>query len=287
MKFSQKGSNRILKGYGSEKPLTILGTFIAAIEIGGKREEAEFYVVQGGERCLLGDYSAKRLGVLKIGLNIDQVSSTKQPLSKIKNVQIHIHMNPDANPVFQPVRRLPVALESAVQKKLNDLIAKDVIEVKTGPANWVSPLVVVGKANGEPRICLDLRRVNEAVQRERHPMPLIEDFLARVGKEMIRSKLDIMDSFLQLELDEESRDIMTFITTQGMFRFKRMPFGLVTAPEVFQKTMDAILAGCEGAWWYIDDIYVEGQSKEEHDARLAKILSRLDEMNVQLNWENA
>lgn len=169
------------------------------------------------------------------------------------------------------MRRLPVSLESAVNKKLTDLLARDVIEEKKGPAAWVSPLVVVGKANGEPRLCLDLRRVNASVLRERHPMPLIDDFLARVGKGMIRSKLDVKDSFLQLELDEESKDVMTFITNRGMFRFKRMPFGLVSAPEVFQRTMDEILVGCDGTWWYIDDIYIEGKDQTEHDARLSKV----------------
>lgn len=119
-------------------------------------------------------------------------------------------------------------------------------QVKTGPTTWVSPLVVVGKANGEPRVCLDLRRVNEAVLRERFPMPIVDELLARIGKGTVRSRLDIREAFLQTELATESRDITTFITSRGLFRFKRLPFGLVSAPEIFQKVMDEILAGCEG-----------------------------------------
>ena len=69
-------------------------------------------------------------------------------------------MNPVFKPVFQPVRRIPLPYESAVNAKLDQLLAQDIIEVKTGPTSWVSPLVVVGKSNGEPRVCLDLRRVN-------------------------------------------------------------------------------------------------------------------------------
>lgn len=271
VKVSEKGSKHVLKGYASDQPLVILGTFVADIVIGQKQAEAKFFVIKSGQRCLLGDSTAKELGVLKIGVNISQVDATPKALSKINGLQIHIHMNHAVKPVFQPVRRLPVALEDAVNRKLDDLIKRDIIEEKKGPTSWVSPLVVVGKSNGEPRICLDLRRVNEAVLRERHPMPLIDDFLARVGGNMIRSKLDVMDSFLQLELDEESRDIMSFITSRGLLRFKRMPFGLVTAPEIFQKTMDSILAGCDGTWWYIDDIYIEGRNKSEHDSRLDKV----------------
>lgn len=266
-----KGSDRVLRSYANNIPLTVLGTFKATVRIGARSAEAEFFVIRGGQRSLLGDTTSKRLGILKVGLEIDQVAQRMEPLSKINGVSVHIHLDPDVKPIFQPMRRIPVALEEAVNNKLKELMARDIIEEKKGPVSWVSPLVVVGKANGEPRICLDLRRLNEAVMRERHPMPVIDDFLARIGPNMIRSKLDVKDSFLQLELNEESRDAMVFLTARGLYRFKRMPFGLVSAPEVFQKTMDRILAGCEGTWWYIDDVYIEGKDKEEHDERVAKV----------------
>ncbi|XP_055622741.1 uncharacterized protein K02A2.6-like [Toxorhynchites rutilus septentrionalis] len=266
-----KGSNRILKSYANSIPLTVLGSFKAVVCVGAESVEAEFFVIKGGQRSLLGDKTAKALGILKVGLDIDQVTKKVEPLSKIKDVSVHIHLDAEIKPVFQPMRRVPVALEEAVNHKLSEWMERDIIEEKKGPVTWVSPLVVVGKANGEPRICLDLRRVNEAVLRERHPMPLIDDFLARIGSNMIRSKLDVKDSFLQIELDETSRDAMVFLTPRGLYRFKRMPFGLVTAPEIFQRTMDEILVGCEGTWWYIDDIYIEGKNKYEHDDRVAKV----------------
>ncbi|XP_055523097.1 uncharacterized protein K02A2.6-like [Wyeomyia smithii] len=183
-------------------------------------------------------------------------------------------MNPNVKPVFQPIRRIPIPLEEQVNQKLEQLLNKDIIEVKQGPAAWVSPLVVVGKSNGEPRICLDLRRVNEAVLRERHPMPVVDEYLARLGTGKYWSKLDIKDAFLKVELAEESRDVTVFITNKGLFRFKRLPFCLVTAPELFQKVMDQILAGCAGTYWYLDDVIVEGNGREEHDARLRKPMIR-------------
>ncbi|XP_062703859.1 uncharacterized protein LOC134286282 [Aedes albopictus] len=172
---------------------------------------------------------------------------------------------------IRPIRRVPIPLEDAVNQKLDQLLTKDIIEVKQGPASWVSPLVVVGKHNGEPRICLDLRRVNEAVLRERHPMPVVDEYIARLGKGRFWSKLDIKDAFLQVELAPESRDVTVFITNKGLFRFKRLPFGLVTAPELFQKVMDQILAGCEGTSWYLDDVIIEGSTREEHDERLKQV----------------
>ncbi|XP_062713896.1 uncharacterized protein K02A2.6-like [Aedes albopictus] len=280
-----KGSARILKGYASDMPLPILGTFVADVKVGTKSTAAEFYVVQGGQRSLLGDKTSKELGILKVGLDAYHVTSDDKAFSKIKDIQVHIHMDPNAKPVFQPIRRVPIPLEDAVNRKLDQLLTKDIIEVKQGPASWVSPIVVVGKHNGEPRICLDLRRVNEAVLRERHPMPVVDEYIARLGKGRFWSKLDIKDAFLQVELAPESRDVTVFITNKGLFRFKRLPFGLVTAPELFQKVMDQILAGCEGTSWYLDDVIIEGSTREEHDERLKQVLKRFEDRGVELNWD--
>lgn len=270
----ERGSNKILKAYASCMPLTILGSFHAVIEIGKRSIEAEFMVVQNGQRNLLGDTTSKQLGILKIGLETNHVSNNDAndfPFSKITGTKVRISMDPNITPVFQPLRRIPIPLEEAVNEKLDELLGRDIIEPKHGPATWVSPLVVANKTNGTIRLCVDLRRVNQAVIRERHPMPVIDDVLAKIGKGKIWSVLDIKDAFFLLELEEDSRDIVTFITHRGLYRFKRLPFGLVSAPEIFQRKMDEMLADCEGTYWYLDDVGVEGSSVEEHDLRLKKV----------------
>ncbi|XP_055585193.1 uncharacterized protein K02A2.6-like [Uranotaenia lowii] len=284
----KKGSDKILKAYGSTDPLHILGTFEAVVEIGNKSTDAIFFVVDGGQRNLLGDATSKTLGILKIGLEVKAITETEKiklaPFPKISGVKVRIQMDPNVKPVFQPLRRVPIPLETAINEKLEELLRRDIIEVKRGPATWVSPLVVATKANGTIRLCVDLRRVNQAVVRDRHPMPVIEEVIAKIGKGRIWSVLDVMDAFFLLELDEESRDIMTFITHRGLYRFKRLPFGLVSAPEIYQRTMDEILADCEGTYWYLDDVGIEGSTMEEHDARLEKVLQRFKERGVVLNW---
>lgn len=266
---------RKLKAYGTDKPLEILGMFRALVEVGTRSINAEFFVTLSGQRNLLGDVTSKQLGILKIGMEVDHVTEGGTvgwaPYSKIAGIKIHIQMNPEMVPIFQPVRRIPIPLEGAVNAKLDELLARDIIEVKNGPASWVSPLVVANKANGTIRLCVDLRRVNQAVVRERHPMPIIDDIMTRIGKGKIWSVLDVKDAFFLLELDDESKDITTFITHRGLYRFKRLPFGLVSAPEMFQRTMDEMLADCEGAYWYLDDVGVEGSTLEEHDSRLEKV----------------
>ncbi|XP_062554416.1 uncharacterized protein K02A2.6-like [Armigeres subalbatus] len=272
---SKRGCSRVLKAYGSDAPLKMIGSFTAEVRVQEQHVVAEFFVVDGGQQCLLGDETSKALGVLKVGLDINSVVEENMPFNKIAGIQVHIHMNSTIKPVFQPLRKVPVPLEAAVNKKLEQLLKRDIIEVKTGPTQWVSPLVVVGKANGEPRLCLDLRRVNEAVLRERYPMPIVDDYLAKMGRNMIRSKLDIKEAFLQVELDPVSRDITTFITSKGLFRFKRMPFGLATAPETFQRVMDEVLVGCEGAYWYLDDVMVEDVVHLDDEAKVRLLLRKL------------
>lgn len=198
---SAREANRTFLSYGSSEPLLVRGTFSAVIGIGNRNTSAEFYVVEKGQTCLLGDSTAKQLQVLKVGVDVNHVSKV-EPFACIKVVEVHIHMQPQAKPIVQPVRRLPIPLEAEVNRKLEDMLTRDIIEPKTGPTSWVSPLVVVAKANGGLRLCVDLRRVNQAVMRERHP---------------VWSKLDVQDSFLQVMIAAESRDILTFITDKGLF----------------------------------------------------------------------
>lgn len=128
--------------------------------------------------------------VLKVDVNLNRVEKS-EPFACINNVEVHIHLEPDAKPVVQPMRRLPLPLEAEVHRKLDEMLTRDIIEPKTGPTSWVSPLVVIAKANGGLRLCVDLRRVNQAVLREHHPMPVIDQILARIGDGTVWSKLDI------------------------------------------------------------------------------------------------
>ena len=104
-------------------------------------------------------------------------------------------------PVAQPVRRLPFGLRNKVKQKLDELLDKDIIEeVAHKPTEWVSPLVVVPK-DGDIRICVDMRRAKSAIERERHPIPTIEEVLYDLNGSTVFSKLDLKWGFHQVELD--------------------------------------------------------------------------------------
>ena len=212
------------------------------------------------------------------------VESTK-PLSKIKGVKVDLPIDDSVLPVKQPYRRVPVNLENAVDQKLNDLLEQDIIERVEGSPTWISPMVVVPKENSQVRICIDMRRANEAIKRENHPLPVMGDFLPHFVGGKYFSKLDVRNAFHQVEISPKSRNITTFITRRGLFRYKRLMFGISCAPEIFQKLMDQILAGCDGCMVFIDDIICYGMTEEQHDQRLTKVLKTLKQWNITLNKE--
>ncbi|XP_055596046.1 uncharacterized protein LOC129746422 [Uranotaenia lowii] len=201
--------NTTLRGYGREaKPLKIIHVFEAIISVesgtNNCKTTAMFYVVEGGLQSLLGKETAIRLGVLKLGLanlenSINAVApELKRPFPKIKNVQVRIPVNVNIPPVVQRVRRPPIALLSRIEEKLEQLLTTDIIEPVSGPSPWVSPLVTIVKDNGDLRLCVDMRRANQAILREHHMMPTFEDFLPLFKSSRYFSRLDIKDAFHQV-----------------------------------------------------------------------------------------
>ena len=107
-------------------------------------------------------------------------------------------MDESVEPDIQKTRRIPYGLRSKVEKKLAQLEELDIIERAKGPTSFVSPIVVVPKANGQDiRLCVDMRRANKAVKRERFPMPTIEETLSEMNGSKIFSRLDLRMGFHQ------------------------------------------------------------------------------------------
>nr|CAH7764304.1 unnamed protein product [Callosobruchus chinensis] len=274
-----KNPTKLLFAYGSSTPLKVLGSFRSKISVGNNNETATFYVIQNGTRCLLGKNTSIALGVLKIGLGINSV----EEFPKFKGVVVDIPIDKSVPPVCQPYRRIPIPLESKVEEKIQELVDSDIIEAVNGPAKWISPIVPILKSSGEVRICVDMRRANKAILRENHPLPTMDVLLPHFKNAKIFSRLDIKNAFHQIEISEPSRYITTFITNKGLFRYKRLMFGITCAPEIFQKILERILQSCEGTVNFIDDILVYGKNLEEHDCNLDRTLEVLKENNILLN----
>ena len=290
-----KKSNKKLYPYGSKQPLEVLGTFSALTKVGETEVEAEFVVIDGEGEALLGRETAVQLGVLQLGVPVYSVRTEEEILcdykeifkgvGKLRGYQVKLYVDPEVPAVAQPVRRTPFSLREKVKKKIEELVAMDIIEPVEGPTPWVSPVVVVPKQNDEIRLCVDMRRANEAIIRERYPIPTVDEVLQNLNQSAVFSKLDLRWGYHQLELHPDSRSITTFTTHCGLYRYKRLMFGISSAPEVYQHVIQQTLQDCEGVANISDDIIVHGRNTEEHDTRLQQVLERLKEKNLTLNAE--
>ena len=128
-------------------------------------------------------------------------------------------------------------------------------------------------------------KLNECVLRETYPLPKIDNMLAQISDSKIFTKLDCNSGFWQEKLDPNSRLLTTFITPFGRFCFNRMPFGIKSAPEHYQKKMSQILDGSDGHISIMDDMLIHGKTQKEHDSRLRAVLKKLDDAGATLNAE--
>jgi len=173
----------------------------------------------------------------------------------------------------------------SVKAELQRMDKLGVISRIKKPTDWCAGMVVMPKPNKHVQICVDLTKLNENVRRERHQLPAVEQTLAQVAGARIFSKLDANSGFWQIPLSAESAPLTTFITPFGRYCFNRLPFGITSAPEHFQRRMLNILQGLSGVVCLMDDILVHGRTQTEHDERLDAVLTRLKGSGITLNAE--
>ena len=296
MKYKSCKVKKTLYTYGSTRPLSVVGGFDTEVASEGKQMTTQFIVVRCSGPTLLGRQTAPELHLLTLGSVredntlgrkelIEEYSDCFSGLGKLKDFQLKIHIDESVTPVAQQPRRIPFGLRDKVEAELNHLLEADVIEEVQGPTSWISPVVVIPKKGGQVRICVDMRRANEAVIRERHPIPTVDEVVEELRHSKHFSRLDLKKGFHQVELDETSRPITTFVTHKGLFRYKRLMFGVSSAPEAYQRIIQQTLSGCEGTTNISDDILVHGVSKAEHDLRLRAVLDRIRDRGLTLNAE--
>lgn len=95
-------------------------------------------------------------------------------LGRLKNYQLKLHIDPQVTPVVQKMRRIPFSLQDKVTTKVNELLINDIIERVKGPTTWISPIVAAPRPSGDIRLCVDMRRANEATVCERLPTPTVD-----------------------------------------------------------------------------------------------------------------
>jgi transposase InsO family protein len=233
-------------------------------------------------------------GVLRAKLNhlsreeADKTFETLRPfasmwdghLGKIEAVQHHIVT--DGPPVAsQPYRAGPTARQ-AIDTEIDRMIAMDVIEPCSGP--WASPIVLIPKPDGSIRFCVDYRRLNSVTRKDSYALPRMDDCIDSLGDAKYFSTLDANAGYWQISVTAEDQEKTAFTSHRGLYKFKRLPFGLVTAPATFQRAVDVILSTVrfQCALTYLDDIIVYSSSFDQHLGDLENVLKLLQDAGITL-----
>jgi hypothetical protein len=168
-----------------------------------------------------------------------------------------------------------------LKKYLLENLDKGFIEPSQAP--YSSPVLFVKKPNGSLRFCIDFRKLNAITRKDRYPLPLIDETLARLTNAKIFTKLDIRQAFHRIRMAAESEDLTTFRTRYGSYKCKVLPFGLTNGPATYQRYMNDILFDYLDVFCtaYLDDILIYSENELEHEEHVKKVLQRLHEAGLQ------
>ena len=300
-----KKSRVFLRTYSAE-PLVVLGEADVEVQYKGQPLKLRLIVVKGDGPSLMGREWIRRMEIdwktlcRDSRLAIHQVPSQvlgspvesliqrysdlfRNDLGKMRHFKATLKLLPDVQPKFHRPRPVPFALKEAVERELDRLEEAGVIE-KVTHCEWAAPVVVVPKKNGTVRLCGDYKvSINQALVVDQYPLPKPSDLFAALSGGKWFTKLDLAQAYTQMELDEVSRQFVAINTHRGLYQYTRLPFGIASAPAIFQRAMDTILQGMSGVLCYLDDTLIVGKNKEEHLATVEEVLKRLQNEGLRVN----
>lgn len=202
-------------------------------------------------------------------------------LGCFKNYVHRIILKKNVVPKVAKVRNVPLLVRESMKCELDKLLKKGIIQ-EVEATEWVSPVVMARKANGEARLCVDLRELNRPVVVDHYPLPNITEMLCSLEGARHFSSLDLTSAYHQVKLHSVSQDLTAFVTPFRTFKFLRMPFGLISAASVFQRVMESILGVMQSVKVYQDDVLIFGVNLEQHGVRLRSVLKKLQDAGLTL-----
>lgn len=211
----------------------------------------------------------------------DCFSSSLKDLGYTNATEMTIDLE-DSEPVVYRPYRMSHSERSLVRDMVQEMVDGDIVKESASP--YASPIVLVKKKTGDKRLCVDYRALNRKTKKDHYPLPRIEDQLDLLAGNNLFISLDLASGYYQIPIAESSRPKTAFVTPDGQFEYNRMPFGLVNAPSVFQRTMNKILseAKIKYALVYMDDILIPCKSFDEGLTRLKEVLGLLREGGLTL-----
>ncbi|KAM3065105.1 hypothetical protein ACMFMG_012250 [Clarireedia jacksonii] len=182
---------------------------------------------------------------------------------------------------YSPLYKMSLEELEAVKEYITDNLLKGFIEPSQAP--FAAPILFVKKPNGSLRLYIDFRALNALTRKDRYPLPLIDETLARLSKAKVFTKLDIRQAFHRIRIDPASEEYTTFRTRYSAYKCKVMPFGLTNSPATYQRYMNNILFDFLDVFCtaYLDDILIYSENELDHTAHIIQVLQRLEDAGLQ------
>ena len=201
-------------------------------------------------------------------------------LGRISAVKHHI-LTSGPPVASQPYRAGPQS-RALIDVEVDRMLQMDVIEPASGP--WSAPVVLIPKPDGSIRFCIDYRKLNAVTENDSYALPRVDDCLDSLGEARYFTTLDANCGYWQIDVNETDREKTAFTCHKGLYQFKRMPFGLMTAPATFQRAIDVVLSSVrfQCALTYLDDIVVYSPTFDKHLEDLSTVLQLLQAAGVSL-----
>ena len=206
-------------------------------------------------------------------------------LKPMKGGPMKIHLKPGPKKVthlYTP-RKCPYAFEGQAKAELDKDEALGIIEKVEGASEWCSPMSFVRKPNGGCRSVVDLSGLNDYVQRPVHPFPAAKDIIATIPNCSKKfAVFDCLKGYWQIELDEKSKPLTTFLTEFGRYRYLRAPMGLSASGDEFCRRTDEAMEGLEGVKKLVDDIIIFAPNDEILLDRILAVFKKCEEWGITL-----
>ncbi|XP_024118924.1 uncharacterized protein LOC112140234, partial [Oryzias melastigma] len=220
----------------------------------------------------------------KLAKHAHVFSTEEWDVGLAKGVHHHIRLS-DNTPFRERSRRIAPADLDDLRRHLQGLLAAGIIKESRSP--YASPIVLARKKNGQIRMCVDYRTLNRRTIPDQYTVPRIDDALDCLSGSKWFSVLDLRSGYYQIPMAEEDKEKTAFICPLGFFQFERMPQGITGAPATFQRLMEKAVGDMHmlEVIVYLDDLIVYGKTLEEHEQRLIKVITRLEETGLKLSLD--
>ena len=210
----------------------------------------------------------------------------KPELGCLKDFELEVKFKADTVPVFHKARPVPFALRDDLVKGYEEGIAKGVWK-PVQFNEYGTPVVPIRKAHTsgslkpKMRICGDYSvGINDQLEDHRHPLPLPEELMQKLGGGFGYTKIDLADAYNQIQLAPESQRRLALSTHRGVLLQQRLPFGIKSAPGYFREIMENLTSDLPEVAVFLDDMRVSGQDANDHLSNLKRLLTRLNDKGL-------